>query len=124
MDIIDLEKVYWNLKEQSKSGKLDLETLLPMIHPPLPSDVCESFFNAFDENRDGHIDFKEMACGISAACGGPLTERQKCMIYVCFDVEHWKITMMICYHCLNLQFVLKYSMLIEMVFYLKKKLKI
>ena len=77
-DIIDLEKVYWNLKEQSKSGKLDLETLLPMISPPLPLNVCESFFNVFDENRDGHIDFKEMACGISAACRGPLTERQKC----------------------------------------------
>ena len=79
-DIIDLEKVYWNLKEQSKSGKLDLGTLSPMISPPLPLIVCESFFSVFDENRDGHIDFKEMACGISAACRGPLTERQKCKL--------------------------------------------
>ena len=33
---------------------------------------------AFDENRDDHIDFKEMACGISACCRGPMLERQKC----------------------------------------------
>ena len=39
-------------------------------------------FNAFDENRDNHIDFKEMACGISACCRGPLTERQKCKISI------------------------------------------
>lgn len=77
-DIIDLEEVYWNLREQSKSGKLDLETLLPIISPPLPLSICQNFFNVFDENRDGHIDFKEMACGISAACRGPDIERQKC----------------------------------------------
>ena len=35
-------------------------------------------FEVFDENRDNHIDFKEMACGISACCRGPNTERQKC----------------------------------------------
>lgn len=35
-------------------------------------------FNAFDENKDGHIDFKEISCGVSACCRGPLTERQKC----------------------------------------------
>lgn len=77
-DIIDLEKLYWGLKKNSRSGKLDLDTLLPLISPPLPLNICENFFNVFDENRDGHIDFKEMACGISAACRGPLTERQKC----------------------------------------------
>lgn len=35
-------------------------------------------FKAFDENCDNHIDFKEMACGISACCRGPGMERQKC----------------------------------------------
>ena len=40
--------------------------------------VISGLFNAFDENRDNHIDFKEMACGISACCRGPMTERQKC----------------------------------------------
>jgi len=35
-------------------------------------------FGAFDENLDGHIDFKEMACGISACCRGPMVEKHKC----------------------------------------------
>ncbi|KAG8233419.1 hypothetical protein J437_LFUL013413, partial [Ladona fulva] len=73
---------YWNLKGQSRTGKLDLETLVPLVCPPVPLSVCQGVFHAFDENRDGHIDFKEMACGISAACRGPLTERQK----FCFKV--------------------------------------
>ncbi|XP_042906047.1 ubiquitin carboxyl-terminal hydrolase 32 isoform X2 [Parasteatoda tepidariorum] len=81
-DIIDLEKRYWLLKTQSRSGRLDLETLRPLICPPVPLVLCEGIFNAFDENQDGHIDFKEMACGISACCRGPLTERQK----FCFKI--------------------------------------
>lgn len=35
-------------------------------------------FSAFDENRDEHIDFKELCCGVSAACRGPNVERIKC----------------------------------------------
>lgn len=74
-DIIELEKHYWMLKSQSGTGRLDLETLVPMISPPMPLSVCPGLVAAFDENRDNHIDFKEMACGISAACRGPLVER-------------------------------------------------
>ncbi|XP_076059243.1 ubiquitin specific protease 32 isoform X2 [Oratosquilla oratoria] len=81
-DILELEKRYWQLKGSSPSGKLDPETLVPLISPPLPYQLARGVFNAFDENRDNHIDFKEMACGISAACRGPLTERQK----FCFKV--------------------------------------
>ncbi|CAI6345795.1 unnamed protein product [Macrosiphum euphorbiae] len=81
-DIIELEKCYWSVKGESSSGKLDLKTLIPLISPPMPLNVCSGLFAAFDENMDGHIDFKEMACGISAACRGPLTERQK----FCFKV--------------------------------------
>ncbi|EEC09881.1 ubiquitin specific protease, putative [Ixodes scapularis] len=81
-DIIELEKRYWQLKTQSRTGKFDLETLGPLISPPVPAALCQGIFNAFDENRDSHIDFKEMACGVSACCRGPLTERQK----FCFKV--------------------------------------
>lgn len=56
---------------------MDLATLAPLVSPPVPSSVIPGLFDAFDENRDGHIDFKEMACGISAAARGPLIERQK-----------------------------------------------
>ncbi|XP_022251040.1 ubiquitin carboxyl-terminal hydrolase 32-like [Limulus polyphemus] len=85
-DIIELEKCYWLLKTQSKTGKFDLETLVLLISPPVPLSLCEGVFNAFDENRDGHIDFKEMACGISACCRGPLVERQKFLFKV-FDED-------------------------------------
>lgn len=81
-DIIELEKRYWVLKGQSSTGRLDLETLGPLLSPPVPYSLCPGLFGAFDENRDQHIDFKEMACGISAACRGPTTERQK----FCFKV--------------------------------------
>uniref|UniRef100_A0A131YED8 Ubiquitin carboxyl-terminal hydrolase 32 n=1 Tax=Rhipicephalus appendiculatus TaxID=34631 RepID=A0A131YED8_RHIAP len=81
-DIIELEKRYWQLKTQSRTGRFDLEMLGPLISPPVPPVLCQGIFNAFDENRDNHIDFKEMACGVSACCRGPLTERQK----FCFKV--------------------------------------
>lgn len=42
------------------------------------SSYFTGLFNAFDENRDNHIDFKEISCGLSACCRGPLAERQKC----------------------------------------------
>ena len=77
-DIIELEKRYWSLHATSRSGKMDLATLFPLISPPLPQSIVQGFLDAFDENRDGHIDFKEMACGISAAARGPALERQKC----------------------------------------------
>ncbi|XP_078729944.1 ubiquitin carboxyl-terminal hydrolase 32 isoform X2 [Lampetra fluviatilis] len=81
-DIIDLEKRYWLLKAQSRTGHFDLETFAPLVSPPLPPSLTEGIFNAFDENRDNHIDFKEISCGLSACCRGPLAERQK----FCFKV--------------------------------------
>ncbi|XP_054279647.1 ubiquitin carboxyl-terminal hydrolase 32-like [Macrosteles quadrilineatus] len=85
-DIIELEKRYWVLKGESRTGKLDLDTLRPLISPPVPLTVCAGVFAAFDENRDNHIDFKEMACGISAATRGPMAERQKFCFKV-FDLD-------------------------------------
>ncbi|KAB7505762.1 Ubiquitin carboxyl-terminal hydrolase 32 [Armadillidium nasatum] len=85
-EILELEKRYWYLKGLSPSGRLDFETLLPMLCPPLSKILAKGVFNAFDENRDNHIDFKEMACGISAACRGPQTERQK-FCFKIFDLD-------------------------------------
>lgn len=46
---------------------------------------CRSgLFHAFDENRDNHIDFKEISCGLSACCRGPIAERQKCKLLVVY----------------------------------------
>ncbi|KAJ8312385.1 hypothetical protein KUTeg_009758 [Tegillarca granosa] len=86
-DISELEKRYWVLKSQSKSGKFDQDTFRSLVCPPIPDAVCEGLFMTFDENRDNHIDFKEMACGISACCRGPTMERQKFCFKV-FDTNH------------------------------------
>uniref|UniRef100_A0A670Z3P7 Ubiquitin carboxyl-terminal hydrolase 32 n=1 Tax=Pseudonaja textilis TaxID=8673 RepID=A0A670Z3P7_PSETE len=85
-DIIDLEKRYWLLKAQSRTGRFDLETFGLLVSPPIHPSLSEGLFNAFDENRDNHIDFKEISCGLSACCRGPLAERQKFCFKV-FDVD-------------------------------------
>lgn len=77
-DIGDLEKVFWLLKGSALTGQLDLESLGPLLSPPVPKSALPGVFQAFDENRDGHIDFKELCCGVSAACRGPSVERNKC----------------------------------------------
>ncbi|XP_037024901.1 ubiquitin carboxyl-terminal hydrolase 32 isoform X4 [Bradysia coprophila] len=85
-DIADLEKVFWSLKGSAKTGQLDLESLGPLITPPVPRAALPGVFLAFDENRDGHIDFKELCCGVSAACRGPTVERSKFCFKV-FDMD-------------------------------------
>ncbi|XP_055716010.1 ubiquitin carboxyl-terminal hydrolase 32-like [Phlebotomus papatasi] len=81
-DIRELEKVFWRLKGSAATGQLDLESVSPLLSPPVPRNALAGVFNAFDENRDGHIDFKELCCGVSAACRGPSVERSK----FCFKV--------------------------------------
>uniref|UniRef100_A0A3Q4MGY3 ubiquitinyl hydrolase 1 n=1 Tax=Neolamprologus brichardi TaxID=32507 RepID=A0A3Q4MGY3_NEOBR len=83
-DIIDLEKRYWLLKAQSRTGRFDLETFIPLVSPPIHASLSEGLFHAFDENRDNHIDFKEISCGLSACCRGPVAERQKCKAHCGF----------------------------------------
>ncbi|XP_045580824.1 ubiquitin carboxyl-terminal hydrolase 32 isoform X4 [Salmo salar] len=85
-DIIDLEKRYWLLKAQSRTGRFDLETFVPLVSPPIHASLSKGLFHAFDENRDNHIDFKEISCGLSACCRGPVAERQKFCFKV-FDVD-------------------------------------
>ncbi|XP_005089176.1 ubiquitin carboxyl-terminal hydrolase 32 [Aplysia californica] len=85
-EILELEIRYWKLKALSKTGRFDLELFKSQVSPPLPDKLCESLFLAFDENCDNHIDFKEMACGISACCRGPSLERQKFCFKV-FDMD-------------------------------------
>ncbi len=77
-EIVELEKRFWNLAGNSSANQIDVVIIKPLVSPPLPICLVPAFFAAFDENEDGHIDFKELACGVSAACRGPELERQKC----------------------------------------------
>lgn len=85
-DISDLEKVFWHLKTCSLSGQLDIEALTNLICPPLPKSAIAGIFSAFDENCDGHIDFKELCCGVSCSCRGPDVERTK-FCFKIFDTD-------------------------------------
>ena len=68
----------------SSSGQIDLAIITSLVAPPLPAGMARGFFCALDENQDGHVDFKELACGVSAACRGPEMERQKCNYWLFF----------------------------------------
>ncbi|CAK1541410.1 unnamed protein product [Leptosia nina] len=85
-DIIELEKCFWSLRNSTPTGELDANSLQSLLSPPLPRSAVTGFFLAFDENKDGHIDFKELCCGLSAACRGPQTERLKFCFKV-FDLD-------------------------------------
>eukprot|EP00095_Tigriopus_kingsejongensis_P012381 snap_masked-scaffold190_size271632-processed-gene-1.19 protein:Tk12381 transcript:snap_masked-scaffold190_size271632-processed-gene-1.19-mRNA-1 annotation:"ubiquitin carboxyl-terminal hydrolase 32" len=81
-EIVELEKRFWTMAGNSATGQIDLAAITPLVSPPLPLILVDSFFSALDENLDGHIDFKELSCGVSAACRGPELERQK----FCFKI--------------------------------------
>ncbi|XP_061382130.1 ubiquitin carboxyl-terminal hydrolase 32 isoform X2 [Danaus plexippus] len=85
-DIIELEKCFWCLRNSAPTGELDVQSMRGLLSPPLPRAAVEGTFLAFDENRDGHIDFKELCCGLSAACRGPTTERLK-FCFKIFDLD-------------------------------------
>lgn len=85
-DICELEKCFWSLQSSSPSGHLDLNCVTSLISPPVPASACQGLFLALDVNRDGHIDFKELCCGISAACRGPTAERMK-FCFKIFDMD-------------------------------------
>jgi len=86
-EIMELEKRFWSLVGNSTSGRIDIGIITPLVSPPLPAKLVTGLFKAFDENQDGHVDFKELACGVSAACRGPDMERQK-FCFKIFDVDN------------------------------------
>lgn len=81
-DVVELEKRYWTMKALSKTGRFDLDTFTQHVSPPLPPLLCAKFFDFFDQNKDNHVDFKEMVCGISLCCRGLTSERLR----ACFEM--------------------------------------
>uniref|UniRef100_A0A8C1UDV0 ubiquitinyl hydrolase 1 n=1 Tax=Cyprinus carpio TaxID=7962 RepID=A0A8C1UDV0_CYPCA len=59
-DIIDLEKRYWLLKAQSRTGRFDLETFIPLVSPPIHASLSEVCFKVFDVDRDGVLSRDEI----------------------------------------------------------------
>uniref|UniRef100_A0A8C7JGE0 ubiquitinyl hydrolase 1 n=1 Tax=Oncorhynchus kisutch TaxID=8019 RepID=A0A8C7JGE0_ONCKI len=59
-DIIDLEKRYWLLKAQSRTGRFDLETFVPLVSPPIHASLSEVCFKVFDVDHDGLLSREEI----------------------------------------------------------------
>ncbi|CAF0809558.1 unnamed protein product [Adineta steineri] len=90
IEIRELEKSYQSLCTYSninRQQQITLQTFSNVLTPVLPPMLIPGFFDAFDENCDGCIDFKEFVCGVSAACRGPQYERYKFLFRV-FDRDH------------------------------------
>ncbi|XP_072379109.1 ubiquitin carboxyl-terminal hydrolase 32-like isoform X1 [Diabrotica undecimpunctata] len=85
-DICELEKCFWALQASSATSNLDFNCLKSRVCPPVPLKACKGLFLALDVNRDDHVDFKELCCGISAACRGPMVERMK-FCFKIFDMD-------------------------------------
>uniref|UniRef100_A0A8C5RSC0 ubiquitinyl hydrolase 1 n=1 Tax=Laticauda laticaudata TaxID=8630 RepID=A0A8C5RSC0_LATLA len=66
-DIIDLEKRYWLLKAQSRTGRFDLETFGLLVSPPIHPSLSEVCFKVFDVDRDGvlsKVELEEMVVAL------------------------------------------------------------
>jgi len=77
----EVEKLYSKWKSQSPDGELDREAFgngLKGIGVTDPL-VIEQYFSAFDNNKDGKINFKEFVTGLSVVQRGTLDERLKFM---------------------------------------------
>uniref|UniRef100_A0A915IEB7 ubiquitinyl hydrolase 1 n=1 Tax=Romanomermis culicivorax TaxID=13658 RepID=A0A915IEB7_ROMCU len=79
-DIGCIEKQYSRLVDY-RIGKLTLNQFRTYLNGCIPDELAKGLFQAFDENGDGEIDFKEIVCGISACCRGPKVE----LIFKMFD---------------------------------------
>ena len=54
-DIIDLEKRYWLLKAQSRTGRFDLETFVPLVSPPIHASLSEGNQEGFGCVNNGDL---------------------------------------------------------------------
>uniref|UniRef100_A0A8C9EQ42 ubiquitinyl hydrolase 1 n=1 Tax=Pavo cristatus TaxID=9049 RepID=A0A8C9EQ42_PAVCR len=106
-DIIDLEKRYWLLKAQSRTGRFDLETFAPLVSPPIHPSLSEVCFKVFDIDRDGVLsrtELKEMVVALLEVWKDNRTDRIPLGHLTLEDYQIWSVKSALANEFLNLLF--------------------
>uniref|UniRef100_A0A8C3JKJ0 ubiquitinyl hydrolase 1 n=1 Tax=Calidris pygmaea TaxID=425635 RepID=A0A8C3JKJ0_9CHAR len=106
-DIIDLEKRYWLLKAQSRTGRFDLETFAPLVSPPIHPSLSEVCFKVFDVDRDGVLsrtELKEMVVALLEVWKDNRTDKIPLGHLTLEDYQIWSVKSALANEFLNLLF--------------------
>uniref|UniRef100_A0A8B9ZJU9 ubiquitinyl hydrolase 1 n=1 Tax=Anas platyrhynchos TaxID=8839 RepID=A0A8B9ZJU9_ANAPL len=106
-DIIDLEKRYWLLKAQSRTGRFDLETFAPLVSPPIHPSLSEVCFKVFDIDRDGVLsrtELKEMVVALLEVWKDNRTDKIPLGHLTLEDYQIWSVKSALANEFLNLLF--------------------
>jgi len=84
----ELEQLYEGWAKQAVDGKLGKDQFAIGLSQLGITDplTIEQNFNAFDENKDGRINFKEFVCGLSVILRGSVEERLR-LIFNSYDSD-------------------------------------
>uniref|UniRef100_A0A8C9T1J3 ubiquitinyl hydrolase 1 n=1 Tax=Scleropages formosus TaxID=113540 RepID=A0A8C9T1J3_SCLFO len=106
-DIIDLEKRYWLLKAQSRTGRFDLETFVPLVSPPIHASLSEVCFKVFDVDRDGILsrgEIQEMVIALLEVWKDNRTDSLPMGHLTLEDYQIWSVKSALANEFLNLLF--------------------
>uniref|UniRef100_A0A667HU20 ubiquitinyl hydrolase 1 n=1 Tax=Lynx canadensis TaxID=61383 RepID=A0A667HU20_LYNCA len=106
-DIIDLEKRYWLLKAQSRTGRFDLETFGPLVSPPIRPSLSEVCFKVFDVDRDGvlsRVELRDMVVALLEVWKDNRTDDIPMGHLTLEDYQIWSVKNVLANEFLNLLF--------------------
>uniref|UniRef100_A0A674P3W2 ubiquitinyl hydrolase 1 n=1 Tax=Takifugu rubripes TaxID=31033 RepID=A0A674P3W2_TAKRU len=106
-DIIDLEKRYWLLKAQSRTGRFDLETFVPLVSPPIHASLSEVCFKVFDVDHDGVLsrdELHEMVVALLEVWKDNRTDTLPLRHLTLEDYQIWSVSSALANEFLNLLF--------------------
>ena len=91
----DLEQLYREFHKAAKNGMLDKMRFakgLQSLGQGVDEQMVEQLFAAFDYDKDGLLDFKDFAAGLSVMYNGTMDERLR----LAFNVRQFFLTYLFC----------------------------